>query len=965
MRNICVLSLILFYFTIPVKAQESFPVNGSQDERPERYALTNAHIVVKANEEIEQGTLLVEKEKIISVGENGSIPEGYVVYDMDGKYIYPSFIDAFSTYGVNQPKKKPQSSFGGPQIFESTKKGAFGWNEAIHPEVLTYKNFSLNTQEADNLQKFGFGTVQTLQQDGIARGSAAVVTLGKTKPNKVLLEPESSAHYSFDKGVSKNSYPSSIMGSVALLRQTYYDADWYVKQDKEANISLKEFHRLQDLPQVFEADELLDLFRINRIAKEFNKEYIIKTAGDEYKRINQIKEMQAPLIVPLNFPEAKDISDPLDAKNTELAELKHWELAPTNPSELEKAGVEFSFTSAGNKTPKKFWENLQKALQHGLSEEQALKALTSTPAKYLGLEDKLGSLENGKFANFLIVDKPIFEEESTLLENWIQGNRYVLQSTSDKDLRGTYVVSPGNMTLKIEGKLNAYKAKLRTESGDTLKANLDTDGPLFTLRYTKNDEEKPVTVEGYFKEEDELKGTFLDAREDDEMWSAKLKEEFKLNSKEQNDKNPEDLGAVLYPFVAYGNTELPQSEDVLFKNVTAWTNEEDGIVEQVDVLVKNGKIQEIGSGLKPRGDVVEIDGTDKHLTPGIIDEHSHLALQDWNEGAQEVTSEVRMLDALDSEDINIYRQLTGGVTTSQILHGSANPIGGQSQLIKLKWGNAPDDLKFGDNPGFIKFALGENVKQSNWNSGGKRFPQTRMGVEQVYVDAFTRARAYKKKLEEKNEPVRKDLELEILLEILESKRHITIHSYVQSEINMFMAIADSLGFDINTFTHILEGYKLADKMAERGIAAGTFSDWWAYKLEVAEAIPYNAHLLDKQGVRTAINSDDEEMGRRLNQEAAKAVKYGGTSQEDAFKMVTLNPAKILHIDDRVGSLKAGKDADVVLWSTNPLSINAVAEKTFIEGVKYWDIEENEKNVERVKEERRRLIQKYQEAKKKK
>ena len=269
-----------------------------------------------------------------------------------------------------------------------------------------------------------------------------------------------------------------------------------------------------------------------------------------------------------------------------------------------------------------------------------------------------------------------------------------------------------------------------------------------------------------------------------------------------------------------------------------------------------------------------------------------------------------------SNDINIYRQLSGGVTTAQLLHGSANPIGGQSAVIKFRWGSAPEEMKLEGADGFIKFALGENVKQSNWGDFERiRFPQTRMGVEQVFYDHFHQAKAYEQawkeyntlSLSEKRRTIapREDLEMNTLVEILNKERFITCHSYVQSEINMLMKVADSMGFTLNTFTHILEGYKVADKMKEHGAGGSTFSDWWAYKFEVNDAIPYNAALLQDMGVLTAINSDDAEMARRLNQEAAKAVKYGKATEEEAWKMVTLNPAKLLHIDHLVGSIKVG------------------------------------------------------------
>ena len=316
--------------------------------------------------------------------------------------------------------------------------------------------------------------------------------------------------------------------------------------------------------------------------------------------------------------------------------------------------------------------------------------------------------------------------------------------------------------------------------------------------------------------------------------------------------------------------------------------------------------------------------------------------------------------------------MAGGVTAAQILHGSANPIGGQSALIKMRWGASPEEMKIKNADGFIKFALGENVKRSRSNQS-IRFPQTRMGVEQVFVDAFTNALEYDKKwkaylkLSERDKTKttapRRDLVHETMLEIINKERFISCHSYVQSEINMLMKVAEQFNFNINTFTHILEGYKVADKMKAHGAGASTFSDWWNYKWEVRYAIPYNAAIMHNEGVLTAINSDDRNIGRRLNQEAAKSIKYGGMSEEDALKMVTLNPAKLLHLDDRMGSIKVGKDADVVLWTHNPLSVYARADKTFIDGKIYFDIAEDKERRATLRKERARLIQKMTAAKK--
>ncbi|NNG10846.1 MAG: amidohydrolase family protein, partial [Arenibacter sp.] len=389
-----------------------------------------------------------------------------------------------------------------------------------------------------------------------------------------------------------------------------------------------------------------------------------------------------------------------------------------------------------------------------------------------------------------------------------------------------------------------------------------------------------------------------------------------------------------------------------FKDATVWTSEEEGILVHTDVLIKNGKIAKIGKNLWAAGATI-VNATGKHLTAGIIDEHTHIAALSINESGQNSSAEVKMEDVVDPEHIGIYRNLAGGVTSAQLLHGSANPIGGQSAILKLKWGANADELIYKNSPKFIKFALGENVKQSNWNSYS-RFPQTRMGVEQTFINYFQRAKEYD--LKKKNgEEYRHDEELETLAEIINGERFISCHSYVQSEINMLMKVAEKFDFKINTFTHILEGYKVADKMAAHGVGASTFSDWWAYKYEVNDAIPYNAAIMQSQGITVAINSDDAEMSRRLNQEAAKTVKYGGMTELEAWKMVTINPAKLLHIDERVGSIKEGKDADLVLWSANPLSVYAKAEKTLIDGAVYFDLEKDKQQREAIKKEKALLI----------
>jgi imidazolonepropionase-like amidohydrolase len=980
MKKLLLFCCVLF-FALLTRAQETFPVNGPWDVRPGQYAFTNANIVVSADQTIANGTLLIKDRLIEGVGAGIPIPKGYVTIDLKGKYIYPALIDAYTTYGMPEATRQAFApggggGFGRVPVYTSTKPGAYGWNEAIKPEMNAKTVFHANAANAEDYKKNGFGAVQSLIHDGIARGTSVVVTLGDERDNEVMLNDEAAAQYSFSKGTAATNYPSSLMGSIALLRQTYYDAQWYKNQKEEYNISLEEFNRTQAIPQIFEATDQLSVLQANKIAKEFGKQYIFKTDGDEYRRIDAMKATGSGFIIPLTFPEPFDVEDPLDARNISYTQLKDWELAPTNPAALEKAGIKFAITSYGLQKATDFWTNLRIALDNGLTEKQALNSLTIIPAEMLGVADKVGTIAKGKMANFIITSDDLFKKENIIYENWIEGRQYVVTRTDVTDLRGNYNLASdalSNIVLKIGGTPGAYEVNIERNDADSARAKgtITRSGDMVSIYFDlKNKPSGNIRLTGYITNVSPLtfggNGVMPDGSEI--KWTATYTSAAPAQpARREPPKQDITVGPVMYPFTAYGNTGLPKAETVLFKNATVWTNEKEGILKNADVLIENGKIKAVGTNLSA-GNAKVIDATGKHISPGIVDEHSHIAISNGiNEGTQAVTAEVRIGDILNSEDISLYRQLAGGVTTSHILHGSANPIGGQTQLIKHRWGVLPDEMKFEGADGFIKFALGENVKGSNNNqvSGATlRYPQSRMGVEEVYIDEFTRAKEYKAAGAAKGSTVRRDLELDAIVEILDNKRFITCHSYVQSELAMLMHVADSMGFKINTFTHILEGYKVADKMKAHGINGSTFSDWWAYKMEVAEAIPYNGVLMHDMGINVAFNSDDDEMARRLNQEAGKAVAYGQMSEEEALKLVTLNPAKMLHVDNRVGSIKPGKDADLVLWSADPLSVYAVAEKTYVDGIPYWDIDKDAANQKAMKADEARIIQKMIAAKNK-
>jgi imidazolonepropionase-like amidohydrolase len=611
----------------------------------------------------------------------------------------------------------------------------------------------------------------------------------------------------------------------------------------------------------------------------------------------------------------------------------------------------------------------------------ALKALTANPALFVNAYDRVGALKKDYQANFFITDKPVFSDDASIIQHWVAGEPLVFAELNIPDIRGNYLLETGkgSYSVSFSGSPAAPKAHVRLDTSRK-EFNYSMMNNLITFAFP-TDTSKMARATGNYNpaaRQFDGKGQWADGN-----WFSFTMKFISMVDTTTKPRKPQQLGAigvVIYPFTSYGeplgekgtsfreawNKQKKQGV-FLFRDATVWTNVNDSMLKEYDVLVTDGKITKVAADITPPVNATVINAKGMHLTPGIIDEHSHIAIAAGvNEGAQASSAEVRMGDVVNPEDVNIYRQLAGGVTTAQLLHGSANPIGGQSVLIKLRWGHGAEDMKFENAPPFIKFALGENVKQSNWGDRQViRFPQSRMGVEQVYVDFFTRAREYAaarnakpgKKDKSAAPPVRRDLELDALAEILAGKRYITCHSYVQSEINMLMHVADSMGFKVNTFTHILEGYKVADKMKAHGANASTFADWWAYKNEVMEAIPYNAALVTRVGLNVAINSDDAEMARRLNQEAAKCVKYGGLTEVEALKLVTLNPAKMLHIDNRVGSISPGKDADLVLWTDHPLSVYATVSKTMIDGRIYFDRETDDKLRAEMKAERARIISK--------
>jgi hypothetical protein len=541
----------------------------------------------------------------------------------------------YTSFGADKPKRAASGERGSSY---DTKRAGYYWNENIRSEINAYETFAYDETKAEELLKAGFGVVGTHIQDGIARGTGAIVALNNSDKTNRILSNKASQHFGFTRSVTTNqSYPSSLMGMMALLRQMYHDKEWY-KNGNASNkdLSLEALIANEKLVQIFTAEDKLNSLRASKIAKEFGLNYILKGAGNEFERIQEIKKTNASFIIPINFPEAYDVSNPFNANQMELADLRFWNQAPSNLKVLSENGITFALTTDKLKKIEDFRGNLLKAIQFGFDPTKALEALTTTPAALLGKSNEIGSLKTGSYANFIITSGAIFDEKTIVFENWVQGNKYVINDWTVKDIRGEYDLTVSNETykLKIEGEVAKPKSDITTADKKKVKSNLTFANQWFTLLIKSNDDVKTnfLRLNGLVDNTENLSGKAILNNGSEVTWYAKKTAPFKIVKDSSAVEKPFAVQPVTYPNIAYGNTELPKAQTLLFKNATVWTNEKEGILEQTDVLIKNGKIAAIGKNLSDGGATI-IDAKGKHLTSGIIDEHSHIAISNGvNEG---------------------------------------------------------------------------------------------------------------------------------------------------------------------------------------------------------------------------------------------------------------------------------------------------------------------------------------------
>ena len=866
---------------------------GPPPAPPPFYAIENARVEVGDGTVIERATVVIENGTITAVGSDAAIPAHARVIDGEGLTVFPGLIDAMGS--LPQPGRSGGGhAAGGPAPGGPRRRpdanSPLPRGPEDRPQTTPWKraadDLALDAEAVEAWRKAGFTAVAARAGQGLFPGRLSLVRFGEpgADPEHQVVAPELAQMASFDTGGGFGSYPGALMGKIAYLRQVLLDAGHYAAAVASYEADPAGWRR---------PDFDRTLAPLAATAAGNERILLPGSSAAEIERALRLGEEFGLDSIIYGGQEAYRLAGELAAAGVPVLVDVDW------PEPLPERDRD---PDADRPLRQILHERLAPSTPVELAEAGAQFAFSSGGAKSA--------------------------------DEFLAGVRRAVEGGLEPGRALTALTRDAAATYGLEDRIGTV--------AEGLAADL-------------------VLADGYpWQESVRVAAVFVDGRryaasDGDDAGVAEGAEGEEGEEGAKDAPAPLRLAEVAERYEAVaGDSTVPMTgpyrqDDVLAivgGTVLTMAGE---TIENGAVVVRDGRVAAVGRRVRPPRDAHVIDAAGRYVVPGIIDAHSHIAAEGGiNEGSLAVTSMVRIADVVDPTDIGIYRALAGGVTTINVLHGSANPIGGQNQVLKLRWGQDADDMRFEGAPPGIKFALGENPKRSrSFGQGPRRYPATRMGVLDVIRQAFTEAAEYQaawarhreaEAAGERSRPPARDLELEALVEILEGRRLVHAHSYRADEILQLLRLAEELGFRIATLQHVLEGYRVADEIAAHGAGASTFSDWWAYKVEAYEAIPYNAALMTDRGVVVSINSDDAEEMRHLNHEAAKAVKWGGLSDEQALALVTINPAKQLRIDDRVGSIEVGKDADLVIYDGHPLSSYAVVQTTLVDGKVYFDRE---------------------------
>ncbi|MGE0482198.1 MAG: amidohydrolase family protein [Phycisphaerae bacterium] len=927
-------------------------------------AITNVTLVSAPGRTIERATVVMESGRIVAAGADVTVPAGARVLDGSNLHAYAGFIDGFTRTGVKEIRPAADEERRVEDEFENISEGPRARMEAanrngIFAQRRAEELLDVLPETYADARAAGFTAALIAPPRSVLGGQAALLALGDEPVRRGLIRVGVAQTASLSPPGERalrdrGRYPSTTFGVIAHLRQVLSDAAWheamrgYVAKNPEhagdlpvdADLDALQDVRKGGLPVYFEADDAAEIHRVLDLAAELRLRAVIVGGREAYKVIDRLKSSQTPVIVSLRVP-AKPDEYKFDAGATRKAPDdttlfgKNWSKRPFEPraaydearrvrdewlhgvKALEEAGVTWCITTHDQRKPADALGVLRAAIEAGLPADAALRALTLTPAKLFGTAD-IGAVERGKRASLTILTKPFSDKDAKVRWVFVDGAQHELDvAAGPRDRRrpdaGAAPGGPGR------GRARRDAAPANAPAAESERGHDPHEGDGAPSADTQPAASRPTT---------EPAATQPTPRDDlylhEPTWA--------IETDRERDPGFKTNGAVL------------------LRNGTVLTVSGDDL-PNCDVLVMHGKIEKIGPHLAAPAGVTTIDVGGCVLMPGVFDGHSHIALDSVNEGANSVTPEVRCADVVRPDDLQIYRALAGGTTTIHAMHGSANTIGGQCVLMKLKYGRPAAAMILHDAPRTVKFATGENVKRGGLPTGRfgaegrvRRFPGSRMGVEGVMRRALYAGRQYledraayeaEQKAGRSPPPFRRDLRLEALADIVSGDLWVNSHCYRADEILRLLSVAEDFGFRVANLHHVLDGYRIIPEIAAHGCGTLTFSDWWAYKVEAYEAVPQNAGMLLRSGVNSAIKSDSSDLIRHMPLEAAKCMRYSGLSANEALRLVTLNPARQFALDGRIGSLEVGKDGDIAVYDGHPLDTFSKCVLTFIEGEVYF------------------------------